>query len=336
MRIANLNAREKVLLVAEIGNNHEGDIARAERLVDAAADCGVDAVKFQTFRVQDFVRARDRERFARLARFELSWDQFERLAKRARSRGLAFLSTPLDLPSAAFLAPLVDAFKIASGDNNFYPLLERVSESGKPVIVSGGLTGWAELTAVRQFIENIWKRKGVSPGLAVLHCVSSYPAPDEETNLAVIPALARRLECIAGYSDHTLGIDACLAAAALGARIIEKHFTLDKNQSGFRDHQLSADPAEMRELLRRLRRIEKMLGSPDKAVQPSEEANQRLLRRAIVAARDLEAGRRLSLEDITWLRPADGLPPGKETLLLGRRLVRNLAQGDPITALEVA
>jgi N,N'-diacetyllegionaminate synthase len=335
MLIGNHDSSKRAFLIAEIGNNHEGDLARAEQLVHAAAECGVDAVKFQTFRTRDFVSPRDPERFERMSRFELSWDQFERLAVLARGLGLLFLSTPLDIPSAEFLAPMVDCFKIASCDNNFYPLMARVAASAKPVILSGGMTGWKELTTAKRFLEDAWARRNLSPGLAVLHCVSAYPTPDAEANLAAIPRLAGMLECTVGYSDHTLGIDACLAAVTLGARLIEKHFTLDKNQSAFRDHQLSADPAELGEIVRRTRRIETLLGVPDKAVQPCEVVNQRLLRRAIVAARDLDAGHRLSFEDVTWMRPADGLAPGEEHLLLGRALVRDVARGEPLTPAEV-
>jgi sialic acid synthase SpsE len=335
MLIGNHDTSKRVLTIAEIGNNHEGDFARAGQLVQAAAECGVDAVKFQTFRTRDFVSPRDPERFERMSRFELSRDQFERLAALARRLSLLFISTPLDMPSAEFLSPLVDCFKIASCDNNFYPLMARVADSGKPVVLSGGMAGGNELTTAKSFLEEAWGRRNLSPGLAVLHCVSAYPAPDAEANLAAIPRLAGMLGCTVGYSDHTLGIDACLAAAALGARIIEKHFTLDKNQSAFRDHQLSADPGELREMVLRTRHIETLLGLPEKAVQPCEVANQRLLRRSIVAARDLDAGHCLSLEDLTWMRPAGGLAPGDEHRLLGRSLVRDIARGEPLTAAEV-
>jgi sialic acid synthase SpsE len=335
MILGNCDTSKRVFLVAEIGNNHEGDFSRAEELVRAAADCGVDAVKFQTFRARDFVSRRDRERFDRMSRFELSWDQFERLAALARSLRLAFLSTPLDMPSAEFLSRIVDGFKIASCDNNFYPLMARVASGGKPVILSAGMAGWEEIAFAKKFIEQEWARRNLSPGLAVLHCVSAYPVPDAEANLAVIPRLAEMLACTVGYSDHTLGIDACLAAVALGARIIEKHFTLDKNQSSFRDHQLSADPGEMSRIVRCTRRIETLLGVPEKAVQPCEIANQRLLRRAIAAARDLDAGHLLAFEDLTWIRPANGLAPGNEHLLVGRTLARDVSFGEPLTTAEV-
>ncbi len=335
MMIGSHDTSRRVLLVAEIGNNHEGDFSRAEQLVRAAAECGVDAVKFQTFRARDFVSPRDPERLARMSRFELSQEQFERLAALARELGLLFMSTPLDIPSAEFLSFLVDCFKIASCDNNFYPLMVRIAASGKPVILSSGMAGWKEIASAKKFVEDAWARRNLSPGFAVLHCVSAYPVPDAEANLAAIPRLAAMMDCTVGYSDHTLGIDACLAAVALGARIIEKHFTLDKQQSDFRDHQLSADPADMRDLVRRARRIEALVGVPDKAVQPCEVANQRLLRRAIVAARDIDAGHRLSFEDLTWIRPAEGLAPGNEHLLLGRSLIRGVQRGEPLTAAEV-
>jgi N,N'-diacetyllegionaminate synthase len=335
MMVANCDTGKRVFLVAEIGNNHEGDFSRAEELVRSAADCGVDAVKFQIFRARDFVSRRDRERFDRMSRFELSWDQFERLAALARSLNLAFLSTPLDIPSAEFLSRIGDGFKIASCDNNFYPLMARVASAAKPVILSAGMAGWKEIADAKKFIEDEWARRNVSPGFGVLHCVSAYPVPDAEANLLVVPRLAEMLACTVGYSDHTLGIDACLAAVALGARIIEKHFTLDKKQSSFRDHQLSADPGEMSQIVRCTRRIETLLGRAEKAVQPCEVANQRLLRRAIVAARDLDAGDQLTFEDLSWVRPADGLAPGNEHLLVGRTLARDVSCGEPLTRAEV-
>jgi sialic acid synthase SpsE len=331
MKIGKHNTDERVFIVAEIGNNHEGNIEVARKLVEAAADAGVDAVKFQTFRTAKFVSDADPARFKRLQSFELTFDQFRELEKLARGLGIGFFSTPLDLESAAFLEPIVDAFKIASGDNDFFPLIDRVCASQKPVIISTGVADLAHLRRVRDFVA---QRRGTA-SLAFLHCVCSYPAPPNEANLAVIPELSAELGVTAGYSDHTMGPEACLAATALGARILEKHFTLDKHYSDFRDHQLSADPAEMRFIVDAVRKIETLLGRPEKRLQPCEEGLVKVVRRSIVAGAELPAGHRVRLQDLMWVRPAGGLPPGSEGELVGKSLRRAVRFGELLKAEDV-
>lgn len=330
MKIGPIDLDRKVLVVAEIGNNHEGNVEVAKKLVSAAGECGVDAVKVQTFRAKYLVSAADKGRYERLRSFELSYRQFEELQKLAKSLGLLFISTPFDLESAAFLEDLVDSYKIASGDNNFYPLIERVCRTGKPIIVSSGLSDLAQISRTVRFIKERWTAFEIEQDLAVLHCVSSYPVPPEQANVAAVKRLAAELTCTVGYSDHTIGIQACLAAVALGARIIEKHFTLDKHYSDFRDHQLSADLPEMAELVRRVAEVSVLLGTGEKVLQENEVQAERLIRRSIVAAADLPAGHRVTLEDLTWIRPAIGLPPGEEASVVGRRLKRALTFGEPI------
>jgi len=335
MRIGAIDVRDTVLVVAEIGNNHEGDFGVAKELVARAAESGAQAVKFQTFQTRYFVSRRDAARFARLSGFELSYPQFAELAARARACGLAFISTPLDLESARFLEGIVDAYKVASGDNDVYPLLECIARTGKPVIISSGMSELAGVHAAKRTVEAVWRSAGIAQELAVLHCVSSYPAPPDEVNLAVLPLLARELGCVIGYSDHTQGIEASVLAVALGARIIEKHFTLDKHYSDFRDHQLSADPPELARLVAAIERARILLGRPEKRVQPSEEATAKVARRSIAAVRDLAAGHTMALDDLMWIRPPGGLRPGEEARLIGRRLRRAVAAGDQILASDV-
>jgi N,N'-diacetyllegionaminate synthase len=336
MQIGSWNSVDKVLVVAEIGNNHEGNIEVAKRLVHQAAESGADAVKFQTFQTRYFVSAKDKARYERLLSFELSYRQFESLHALAKSLGLLFISTPLDLDSAAFLADLVDCYKIASGDNNFYPLIARICATGKPLIMSSGLSDFAQVLKSKQFIEAQWAQHGLFQDLAILHCVSSYPVPPEQANVAAVKFLAEHLDCTVGYSDHTLGIEACLIAVALGAQIIEKHFTLDKQYSSFRDHQLSADPADLALLVQKIAQVRLLLGLPGKHVQQSEAVAAQSIRRAIVAATDLTAGHRLCWEDLTWLRPAVGEPPGSEDRLIGRTLKRAVPFGEPILVSDLA
>lgn len=335
MQIGKFNTEEKVLIVAEIGNNHEGNFQVAQKLVECAATCGVGAVKFQTFRTRSFVRPNDTKRYQQLSGFELSPQQFEQLHQLARSAGLLFLSTPLDLESAGVLEGIVDAYKIASGDNNFYPLIDAVCKTKKPTIISSGLSSLEQIKETVKFIQKQWSPDLIQQSLAVLHCVTCYPVPSENANLAAIRVLTKHLDCAVGYSDHTIGIDAAVLSVALGAKIIEKHFTLDKHRSSFRDHQISADPAEMRDLVLQVERAEKMIGRSEKAIQTIERDFIRTARRSIVAAKNLSQGHRINPEDLTWLRPADGLPPGKEDQILGKCLKKDVSFGEPIALLDV-
>ena len=319
MQIGDIDVHEQVLVVAEIGNNHEGDASRARELVQAAAGTGAHAVKFQTFRADRFVSPSEPTRVEQLKRFELSLDDFAELAELARSLGLLFLSTPLDLESADFLEGIVDGYKVASGDNDFYALLERVARTDKPLLISTGLSDVAQIERTVAAVQR-QRGGGASDSLALLHCVSSYPAAARELNLLSIPFLAKRFPYPIGYSDHAVGTTAALAAVALGARIVEKHFTLEGIDSDFRDHALSAKPGEMRELVQEIAALELMRGRAVKEVGAGEAANEPAVRRSIAAGADLEAGRRLEATDLTWMRPGTGLRAGRESELVGRTL----------------
>jgi N,N'-diacetyllegionaminate synthase len=330
VQIGSFELGQRPLLIAELGNNHEGDAGVARELVHAAADAGADAVKLQTFRVDEFVRPSDEARYRQLARFELSADEVQALAALAHELGLLFVSTALDFSSVALLEPLVDAYKVASGDNDFVALLDRLADTHHPLIVSTGLLGLDEIRALKERIEAHRAARADDPRLAFLHAVTAYPCPPEQVNLRAIPTLARELGCPVGYSDHTLGIDACVLAATLGAAILEKHVTLAHDFSSFRDHQLSATPDELRQLVAALESTQVLLGSAVKEPQPAEEELRTAVRRAIVAARDLAAGTVVADADLTWMRPRDGLAPGQEAVLVGRRLERAVARGEAI------
>jgi N,N'-diacetyllegionaminate synthase len=331
MIIQSFDTDKDILIVAEIGNNHEGKYEVAEKLIHEAALAGAGAVKFQTFKTESYVSKKDEARFKRLKSFELKYEEFERLSRVAKDMGLLFISTPFDLESAKFLDGIVSAFKIASGDNNFFPLIETVAALGKPIILSSGLASMEEVKHAKGLIENIWRKKKVHHvNLAVLHCVTAYPVPPAEANISLITRFKRELECTVGYSDHTLGTKACMLATALGARIIEKHFTLSKNYSEFRDHQISADPAEFKELVQGVKQVQDYLGNGRKELQKSEKQIIESVRRSVVAKRDLPKGSVISAEDIAWIRPGNGLPPGKEMLMIGKVLIKDLSEGDPI------
>ncbi|MBM3571382.1 MAG: hypothetical protein FJX52_03330 [Alphaproteobacteria bacterium] len=327
MKIGPFDSSRQVLIVAEIGNNHEGSFTAAEDMVGRAAEAGAQVVKFQTFKTELFVSPIQAERFQRMKRFELSQDQFAKLAVQARQAGLAFMSTPLDMDSADFLAGIVDAIKIASGDNTFYPLIERAAGSGKPIVLSTGLADVPQIDFAYALIRRIWAAARRDPGLALLHCVAAYPVPAHHANVAAVRALAQRYSCAVGYSDHTLGTQACGLAVAAGARIIEKHFTLNNNYSDFRDHQLSADPPTFKRLVEEIRQIEAMMGTGEKVLQMEETEAVASIRRSIATARDVKSGQMIRPDDIVWLRPGDGIPPGEEQRVLGRRAAADLPAG---------
>ncbi|MCC2671194.1 MAG: hypothetical protein K0Q72_3665 [Armatimonadetes bacterium] len=336
MNIGNIDLDQEVLVIAEIGNNHEGSFEVAQELVRQAAAAGVGAVKFQTFRAEHYVSQSDGARFARLQGFQLTYEQFAELADLARSLGVLFISTPFDLGSADFLGGIVDALKVASGDNDFYPLIDRCVAAGKPLIVSTGVSDLAKVNALIDYVRAAEARHGVSAPLVILHCVSAYPVSPEQASLRAIPVLARETGCTVGYSDHTIGTDAACLAVALGARIVEKHFTLDKNYSDFRDHQLSSDPAEMKLLVEKIKQTSAMLGADAKEIQAGEAPVASAIRRSIVAGGDFEAGHVLRFEDLTWIRPAGGLVPGQEELLVGKTLQRAVGFGERLAAEDVA
>jgi N,N'-diacetyllegionaminate synthase len=332
MKIANVDTDNEVLIIAEIGNNHEGDFSLAERLVDEAAEAGAHAVKFQTFQTEHFISPQDKDRYARMEQFKLSFDQFESLSVRARNAGLIFISTPFDLHSARFLAGIVDGIKVASGDNTFIPLLQEVALAKKPVIVSTGLADTSQIETVVRTIEDTWADQHAIQDLAILHCVASYPVPPNESNLDAIRILASEFpSTTTGYSDHTIGPDAAVLSVAVGARIVEKHFTIDNNFSDFRDHQLSADPATLKELVTRIKAAEAMLGSGAIGMEDCEAPAAEAMRRSIAAGRALKINHELSIDDITWIRPGSGIAPGEEGKVLGRKLNRSLGQGDLIS-----
>lgn len=323
MKFETCDTSQRVLVIAEIGNNHEGDVARARLMIREAAAAGAGAVKFQTIVPDRLVSADQQDRLAMLRRFQFDRATFESLAREAEDAGVLFMSTPFDLAAVDWLDPIVPAFKIASGDNDFSPLLSRVAQTGKPVIVSLGFGGHAAAPDIVSFFRDAWQRHGVTDGqLALLHCVASYPTPDEAADLGAIRGLLG-LGVTVGYSDHTLGIKAAELAVAAGAEIIEKHFTLDKARSSFRDHQLSADPNELHALIVAVRQAERMC-RPGKSAAGSGELSAR---RSIAARRDLIIGTQILNEDLMWVRPGTGLRPGQEALVVGRIVRTAIAAG---------
>lgn len=330
MKIGPFDLYKDILVIAEIGNNHEGDFDRACEMIKQAAQAGAGAVKFQTIIPDKLVSVSEHRRIEQLKKFQFSYDQYARLAEVAVGQNVIFLSTPFDLQSVESLNPLVPAFKIASSDNNFYPLIESVAKTGKPIILSTGLADHEQISMTESFIDKIWRKNNISQEMAILHCVTSYPTKPEEANLLAIRTLQDEFGGIVGYSDHTLGITAATLAVALGARIIEKHFTLDKNLSEFRDHQLSADPDDLKNLVEQIQVVQKLLGDGTLNPRDSERQVVDQVRRSIVADRDLAEGATISQQDITWVRPGGGIPPGSESQVIGKVLIKALNKGEKI------
>ncbi|MBN1107050.1 MAG: N-acetylneuraminate synthase family protein [Deltaproteobacteria bacterium] len=327
MKIGPVDLDREVLVVAEIGNNHEGNVDLAEKMIGLAAEAGAGAVKFQAIVPERLVSIEQTERIEQLRRFQLKEGDLKRLAERAHAEGIVFLCTPFDIETAQFLSPLVPAFKIASGDFTFYPLLETVADTGKPILLSVGGTTLEEVKRTREFIRARWKGRGIGGDLALLHCVVSYPTPTEEANLRAIETL-KGLGDVVGYSDHTMGVEAAVLSVALGARIVEKHFTIRKDYSDFRDHRLSADPDELKQMVKRIRDAQLMLGDGERSVGKSERGNIEAVRRSIAASRELSAGTRIERTHLCWVRPAGGIAPGREPEILGRVLRRSIRAGE--------
>lgn len=326
MHIGPLDLATRTLVIAEIGSNHNGDFAQARALLAAAAAAGADAVKFQVYRGERLVhgdlpamahvRATHPTQRARFQSLEFSDAQWHELASLAGEVGTIFLASVFDEDSADRIAPLVPAFKIASGDLTNVPLLRHVARFGKPVILS---TGMATVEEIDTAIEALRPAPTI-----LLHCVSRYPTPIEEANLRAIPFLASRFGVPVGYSDHTIGTTACIAAVALGASAIEKHFTFDKTIP-FGDHKLSADRDELASLVRAIREVEQGLGRSSKEPGDRERAMRSVMRRSLYFRRALPAGTRIGADDLIALRPASGLDPGAAAGLTGRTLARDVA-----------
>lgn len=328
MRLFGKDLSHEVAIVAEVGVNHEGNIDAALRLVALAAETGADAVKFQSYTAERFASANDPARLDRVRRFGLDVDAHRKLAREAERRGIRFFSTAVTEDWVPLLAELGEAIKIASGDLTFEPVIRAAAATGRPVIVSTGLGTSEEVDAAVAWVRDEIGQAPLAERLVLMQCVSAYPAPLQEVNLLAIPFLRARHGVSVGYSNHVIGLEACLAAVALGAPLIEAHFTDAREQREFRDHHLALLPAEMAELVTRAAAVRAALGSFGKAPQPSELAYRDIVRKGVVAARDLPAGKVLARDDLMFARPATEYPACDVAKLVGRRLTRALRLGE--------
>lgn len=311
---------KKTFIIAEIGNNHEGSFKQAKKLILAAKKCGVDAVKFQTFIPELYVSKEDKNRLKKLKKFQLTFQDFKKLSNYCKKIGIIFFSTPFDEVSATYLNHFQKIFKVSSGDNDYFSLIKLLAKFNKTLIISTGLADLNLISKIRNTVLRIWKKlKKNKKKLVFMHCVTSYPVRQEEANLLAIRTLKKRYkDCEIGYSDHTMGILAPLIAVSLGARLIEKHFTVDKNFSEFRDHKISADPKEMKQLVSNIRNLEKLMGDGKKIPQKSEKINLKIIRRKAVAKKNILRGEIIKKENVIWVRAKKGITNNYEKNLIGK------------------
>lgn len=316
------------LVIAEAGVNHNGSIELAKQLIDAAAEAGVDYVKFQTFKADNMVTrtarkadyqqrnigSDDNSQYAMLKRLELSPEQHIELLAYCHEKGVKFFSTAFDFCSIDFLASLhLGLWKIPSGEITNYPYLKKIVGFHEPVILSTGMSTLEEIESAMEVLINNGLQK---EQITVLHCNTEYPTPMCDVNLSAMNEMRQRLGVGIGYSDHTQGIEVPIAAVALGAEVIEKHFTLDRNLPG-PDHKASLEPLELKAMVSAIRNIEQALGIGHKTISESERKNIEIARKSIVAARPIKKGELLTEEKLTVKRPGNGISPMQWNEVIG-------------------
>ena len=330
--------KKKTLIIAEAGVNHNGDINLAKKLIDAAAAAGVDFVKFQTFKTENLVSKSAKKadyqianlndgedtQFNMLKKLELDLNMHNVLIDYCEKKNIKFLSTAFDLDSIDMLLKLnIPFFKIPSGEITNLPYLKKIASTNKPVIISTGMTSLGEVVDA----VGVFKSYGYSDSkISILHCNTEYPTPFEDVNLLAMDTIKRTTNLEVGYSDHTLGIEVPIAAVALGATIIEKHFTLDRNLPG-PDHKASLEPVELMQMVNAIRHIELALGSEEKTPSKSESKNRLAARKSIHLKNSMETGQEIHEIDLIMLRPGDGISPMKMASVIGKRINKNVESG---------
>lgn len=314
----------RTLIIAEAGVNHNGSIEIAKKLVDAAKECGADIVKFQTAKLDSLV-----SKCAKMAEYQkkntgveesqkemlskllLEYDAFVELAEYCKEKEIEFLSTPFDIESIHFLTPMVAFWKVPSGEITNYPYLVEVAKTRKPIVLSTGMCTIEEIEEAYEVLVANGAEK-----ITLLHCTTEYPAPIEDVNLSAMETLKKKFQCEVGYSDHTSGIDIPIAAVAMGATVVEKHFTLDCNMEG-PDHKASLEPEDLKKMVSAIRRIEKAKGDGIKIPSEAETANKAVARKSIVAKKNIRCGELFTEDNLTTKRPGNGISPMRWNEVLG-------------------
>ena len=327
-----------VLIIAEAGVNHNGNINTAKKLIDVASECGADIVKFQTANLDSLVSKQavmadyqkknlgvEESQKDMLKKLLLKFEDFVELADYCKWKGnIKFISTPFDVDSVRFLNDLQDMWKIPSGEITNYPYLVEIAETGKPIIMS---TGMSTLEEIRKAM--VLLMANGAGEISLLHCNTQYPTPFEDVNLRAMITMRDKLRVKVGYSDHTPGIEIPIAAVAMGAEIIEKHFTLDKNMEG-PDHKASLEQKELKAMVKAIRNVEKAMGDGVKKISASERDNRAIARKSIIAKKPIRAGDILTEDNITTKRPGTGLSPMKWPEVLGTKAIRDFGEDELI------
>lgn len=327
-----------VFIIAEAGDNHNGRFDLALQLVDKAVEAGADCVKFQTFVTENVISkfaekaeyqiestGAGESQYEMVKKLELSFDQFREIQAYCKKKGILFLSTPFDLDSIKFLEEIhIPFFKIPSGEITNLPYLIKIANTGKDVILSTGMSTIEEIGNALKIL-----RQNGAGKITLLHCNTEYPTPYEDVNLRAMDTLRKTFGVEVGYSDHTKGIEVPIAAAALGAVIVEKHFTLDCNMEG-PDHQASLEPEELKQMVVGIRNIEKTLGSDEKFPTESERKNISIARKSIVAGRNIKKGELLTEKNLSVKRPGDGISPMEWYNVIGTEAVRDFGEDELI------
>ncbi|MFR4303421.1 MAG: N-acetylneuraminate synthase [Bacteroides thetaiotaomicron] len=332
----------KVLIIVEAGVNHNGSIQIAKQLVDKAVEAGVDIIKYQTFKSEKLVSKtakqaeyqqrnigkRDEGQLAMLRKLELSAEDHYELIRYCKERNIRFLSTAFDMESIDFLHSLnMGLWKIPSGEITNYPYIKKIASFMEPVILS---TGMCELSDIEAAL-NVLIEEGVSKEqITILHCNTEYPTPYSDVNLKAMLEMGEKFGVQIGYSDHTKGIEVPIAAVALGATIIEKHFTLDKNMEG-PDHKASLEPDELKFMVSAIRNIEQALGTGHKIISESERKNMEVARKSIVAAFPIKEGELLTEDNLTVKRPGNGISPMRWNEVIGTAAIKDFDEDELIT-----
>ena len=330
----------QTLIIAEAGVNHNGDIELAKKLIDVAVNAGADFVKFQTFNAdrlathaakkadyQAQTTDRNETQHEMLRRLELTPAMHHELIAHCKMRKIGFFSTGFDIESVNFLASLgQNLFKIPSGEITNLPYLRHIGRLGKPIILSTGMSNMPEIESAIKALEQAGTPRSK---ITVLHCTTEYPTPMRDVNLRAMKSIQTELGVAIGYSDHTLGIEVAVAAVAMGATVIEKHFTLDRTLPG-PDHKASLEPTELKTMVSSIRNIELALGVGVKQLAPSEAKNILVARKSIVASKDIQIGERYSAENLTAKRPGTGISPMRWDEIIGLKANRNYAPDELI------
>lgn len=327
-----------VCIIAEAGVNHNGSFELAQKMVDVAKDAGADYVKFQTFKPKELVskfaekaeyqkKTTDAEesQLEMLRKLTLTNDNFIALKEYCSKVGIGFLSTPFDLDSISFLETFnMDFWKVPSGEVTNLPYLEAIVKTGRKIVMSTGMCSIQEIKSAVTVLE-----KFSVPEIILLHCNTQYPTPYEHVNLSAMNTIKEATGKAVGYSDHTQGLEVPVAAVAMGATVIEKHFTLDKSMDG-PDHKASINPAELKRLVISIRNIEKAIGTGKKELSPSEIENKVIARKSIVASREIKKGEILTDKNMTTKRPGNGISPMQWHMVLGTSAIRNFSEDELI------